>query len=166
MGFNATPIFNPADDFWPAIGARITPDFLAALDYVGLDFFPDVFRPLGPDGAAVDLREPVAGVLRHFRKVNLRAGGIPATVPIHIGENGWPTTPTRTYERQAEVLEMIVRTVHQQRTALNITHYEYFSLRDAVTASPDLGFQFGLLRDDYTLKPAFTRYRELIAELG
>jgi len=31
---------------------------------------------------------------------------------------------------------------------------------------PDLLSQFGLLRDDYSPKPAFERYRQLIAELG
>lgn len=88
----------------------------------------------------------------------------PTSVPIHIAENGWPTRPTRPYERQAEVLEGIVRTIHAQRAALNITHYEYFDLRDA--DSSDAGLQFRLLRDDYAPKPAFERYRQLIAELG
>jgi hypothetical protein len=31
---------------------------------------------------------------------------------------------------------------------------------------PDLLSQFGLLRDDYTPKPAFERYCQLIGELG
>ncbi len=110
------------------------------------------------------LRHAVVGVLSNFRAVNLAAAHIPASVPIHIAENGWPTSPARPYERQAEVLEAIVRTIHAQRAALNITHYEYFDLRDA--DSGDAGLQFGLLRDDYTPKPAFERYRRLIAELG
>jgi hypothetical protein len=31
---------------------------------------------------------------------------------------------------------------------------------------PNLFYQFGLMRDDYTPKPAFAVYRRLIAELG
>lgn len=166
VGFNATPIFSPKDDFWPGIGAAAMPSFLAALDYVGLDFFPDVFRPLASDGSIDKLGEAVRWVIGHFRQVNLATGQIPPTIPIHICENGWPTGPNRPYERQVAVLETIVRTVYGLRAELNISHYEHFDLRDAASTNPTLGYEFGLLRDDYTPKPAFARYRELIAELS
>ena len=166
VGFNATLNFDPADDFWPAIATLGGQSLLDALDYVGLDFFPDVFRPLAPDGSPGDIRRSVASVLAHFRQVHMAAANIPMEVPIHITENGWPTGPTRPYERQAEVLEMVVRIIHEHRARLNITHYEHFALRDANSSNPDLLAQFGLLRDDYSPKPAFARYRQLIAELG
>jgi hypothetical protein len=51
-----------------------------------------------------------------------------------------------------------VRTVYQHRQELNLTHYEYFDLRDTDSASTET-FQFGLLRDDYSPKPAFEVYR-------
>lgn len=60
----------------------------------------------------------------------------------------------------------MVRTVHKLRIDLNITHYELFALRDADTANPDLNYQFGILRDDYSAKPAFQTFRSLVAELG
>lgn len=41
-----------------------------------------------------------------------------------------------------------------------------FSLRDADSSRSDIFYQLGLLRDDYTPKPAFGVYRELITELG
>ncbi|QHT68196.1 hypothetical protein GXP67_16880 [Rhodocytophaga rosea] len=44
VGFNGVVNFDPAYDFWREINTRATPDFYASLDYVGLDFFPDVFR--------------------------------------------------------------------------------------------------------------------------
>ncbi|HEU5012236.1 MAG TPA: hypothetical protein VFT66_06810 [Roseiflexaceae bacterium] len=164
LGFNATPSFT--NDFWTQLAALSDDAFVANLDYVGFDFFPDVFRPLPvvPDGTPMSLETAVLGVLTGFRTVNLAAANIPATVPIRITENGWPTNPERSCARQAEVLETIVRTVYAHRAELNITHYEYFNLRD--TDSNDPGFQFGLLRDDYTPKPAFECYRQLIAELG
>jgi hypothetical protein len=162
IGFNATLSFNPNDDFWPEIAARGGPAFVAALDYVGLDFFPDVFRPVPADS----LRAAVEGVLTHFRTVNLAAGGIPPAVPIRVTENGWPTGRDRSTERQAAVLETVVRAIHDRRAALNITHYEFFALRDAHSDNPDMLYQFGLLRDDYTAKPAFETYCRLIAELG
>jgi hypothetical protein len=162
VGFNACPTFNPGDDFWPDVASRVGPAFLDALDYVGLDFFPDVFRPVPFTG----LREAVLSVLSHFRAVNLAAGGIPASVPIRVTEHGWPTGPGRPDERQAAVLETVVRAVHEVRGAVNVTHYEFFALRDGNSSNPGMGYQFGLLRDDYAPKPAFDRYRELIAELG
>lgn len=165
VGFNAVPSFDPSDDFWPEIG-RSGRAFLDALDYVGLDFFPDVFRPLHPEGSRDALREAVAGVLGHFRTVNLAAAQIPDAVPIHVTENGWPTGPTRSDERQAATLETTIRTIHRLAEALNVTHYELFSLRDADSSRPDLFYRFGLMRSDYTPRPAFDVYRRLVAELG
>lgn len=163
VGFNATPSFN--NDFWTQLAAAAGTALGEAVDYVGFDFFPDVFRPLPrlADGSPMPLEAAVAAVLQGFRTVHLATAHIPASVPIHITENGWPTSAARSYARQAEVLETIVRTIHAQRAALNITHYEYFDLRDANSSD---ALQFGLLRDDYTPKPAFERYRTLIAELG
>lgn len=166
VGFNAVPSFNPNDDFWLSIARQSDQSFIDALDYVGLDFFPDVFRPIEPKGSLDALRQAVVGVLTHFRQVNLTAGNFPQTIPMHITENGWPTGPTRSYERQAEVLETVIRTVYEQRTNLNITRYELFALRDADSSNTDLFYQFGLLRDDYTPKPAFESYRRMIAELS
>lgn len=161
VGVNATPSFHPADRFWPTLVERGGPAFVAALDYVGLDFFPDVFRPL----PTPDFRSAVEGVVGHFRNA-LTAAGIPATVPIRITENGWPTSPTRPPARQAEVLEAIIRAIDDLRGRLNVTHYEYFALRDAVSGTPDSLTEWGLLRADYSPKPAFETYRRLIVDLG
>ena len=166
VGFNAAFNFDPADDFWSSLTDMGGQTFLDALDYVGLDFFPDVFRSLAPDGSPGDICSLVPGVLSHFRKVSLASAAIPESCPIHITEHGWSTGPTRSYERQADVLEMIIRIIHEQRDRLNITHYEHFALRDAKSSGDNLFAQFGLLRDDYQPKAAFERYRQLIAEFG
>ncbi len=162
VGFNAAPGFDPSNEFWSSISTLGGPSFLDALDYVGFDFFPDVFRPIPPG----DLRKSVIAVLSHFRQVNMAAADIPFSVPIHITENGWPTGPTRSADRQADVLETVIRTIYEHRNQFNITHYECFALRDADSPNPGLFCQFGLLHDDYSQKPAFERYRQLIAELG
>lgn len=166
IGFNAALSFDPNDTFWSRIATLVTPSFLNALDYVGLDFFPDVFRRLAPDGEPGDLRASVEVVLKHYREVNLKTGSIPPSVPIHVGENGWPTGADRSYERQAITLETIVNTIYQHRAVFNITHYEHHALRDADSTKPELFYQFGLMRDDYTPKPAFEVYRRLIADFG
>jgi hypothetical protein len=166
VGFNATPSVSTADDFWQGMAALVTPAFLGALDYVALDFFPDVFRPFPGEGPGSVLAQAVAGVLHGYRHTSLALAHVPASLPMHIGENGWPTSPSRPYARQVAVLDTIVRTIYALRIELNITHYVYFDLRDAASADPDIFSQFGLMRDDYTPKPAFHAYRALIAELG
>ena len=83
-----------------------------------------------------------------------------------MAENGWPTSPDRSYERQVVALETIIRTIHDYRGNYHVKHYQLFDLRDADSSHPDIFSQFGILRDDYTPKPAFEVYRRLIAELG
>ncbi|MGW2850206.1 hypothetical protein ACWC5G_36590, partial [Streptomyces sp. NPDC001274] len=162
VGFNAVPTFDPADTFWSDLAALADERFLAELDYVGLDFFPDVFRPIAAD----QLAAAVTGILTAFRRTDLPKAAIPDTVPIRICENGWPTGPDRPERRQAEVLDTVVRTVAALADDLNLDGYTFFSLRDADTGADGLFHHFGLLRDDYTPKPAFETYRRLIAELG
>ncbi|GAA1953668.1 hypothetical protein [Catenulispora subtropica] len=158
VGFNAVPTFGPDPGFWrdlAAIAAAEAPGFHRALGYVGLDFFPDVFRPIPAD----ELAAAVAWLLTDFRERALPAAGIGADVPFRIAENGWPTGPDRTEERQAEVLQTILDTVAGLSGPLAITGYSHFCLRDADSAHPSLFGGFGLLRDDYTPKPAFAVFR-------
>ena len=162
VGVNSTPILDPEQEFWTDLGRRGGGEFVEALDYVGFDFFPDLVRPI-PQPALADA---VTGVLTAFRERSLAAAGIPHSVPIHVTEHGWGTGPRRPYERQVEVLDTVVRTVDRLGKALNIAAYEHFALRDADSANPDPFYQLGLLRSDYTPKPAFEAYRNLIAELG
>jgi hypothetical protein len=161
VGFNAVPTHLFIDSFWQRISKRLGPSFLNALDYVGLNLYPDVSAPL-----VGEVEPAVEETLTRFRRVTLAEAGIPSTVPMHICENGWPTGPNRFYTRQADMLERIVRQVYALRNSLNITQFELYSLRDADTGNPDPSRQFGIMRDDYTPKPAFETYRRLIQELG
>ncbi|MCE6994251.1 hypothetical protein LZG04_05395 [Saccharothrix sp. S26] len=159
VGVNTTPLFGPATSFL----ADLTdgdPAFADALDYVGLDFFPDVFRPL--DG---DLADGVAGLLAHHRENVMAPAGL-AHLPLHVTEHGWPTGPDRSPRRQAEVVDTVVRVLAENAERLRLTGYTHFALRDADSANPGLFHNFGLTTDDYTPKPAFHAYRALVAELG
>jgi hypothetical protein len=161
VGFNAAPSFGK-DPFWPALGALATDDFRASIDYVGLDFFPDVFRPI----ASERLDAAISFVLDGFR-AKLDAIGIPRAVPIRITENGWPTGPGRSPERQRAVLEAVVRAIYARKDDVRIDGFIYHSLRDTESANPtgSLMAEFGMMDDDYVPKPAFETYRRLIAEL-
>jgi hypothetical protein len=147
VGFNTTPTFGPSADFWTRIGTG-GERFAGALDYVGLDFFPDVFRPVAADGQPGDLTSSVIGILETMRSVWLPSAGIPPVVPIHLAEHGWPTSVGRTPERQAEVIERVIRTVHANRERLRIEAYSLFALRDVAAPSPsnenDLFSFFGI----------------------
>ncbi|MFD8784872.1 hypothetical protein [Kitasatospora sp. NPDC059599] len=161
VGFNAVPSFDPADTFWSGLGELVDERFHRALDYVGLDFFPDVFRPVPPGGLTDAVRAVVAG----FRQGSLPRAGIGPAVPVRICENGWPTGPGRSEARQAEVVDEVVRAVAGLAAELNVTGYTFFALRDADSAGAGLFHHFGLVRDDYSRKPAFRTYRDLVAEL-
>ncbi len=164
IGFAVAPEVDPAaSGFWAAVRELGGSDFAAALDYAGNDMYPDVF---GPRFGLDRLPGAVDWVLRTYRERDLAGAGIPATVPIRICENGWPTGPGRPEQTQADVLETTLRTVHALRAELNVTHWELFTLRDADSSRDGLFYNFGVLRDDYSPKPAFARLRALIAELG
>ena len=166
VGFNTVLSFDPADNFWNMVGCDAYKLFREAIDYVGLDFFPDVFKPLPDDGFPGNLKEAVKYVLRHFRNTLLNIGKIPATVPIHITENGWSTGGGRSFERQAIVMETIVRALHDVADELNIQRYEWFGLRDTDSSNDNLFYQFGIVKDDYSPKPAFYKFGNLIQEFS
>jgi hypothetical protein len=164
-GFNATPDFNPDRQFWKEIRSLAAPEFHASLDYVGLDCFPDVFRALPRLNGELIAYEPLKQVITFFRNDILEAG-IRADIPLHITENGWPTNLLRTEAEQAIALNAIIRAIHSMRYEFNIRVYEMFDLRDADSSVEDIFYRFGIMRSDYTPKPAFENYCSLISELS
>lgn len=148
--------------FWRRVRDLGGPDFAAALDYAGLDVYVDVF---GPRVGVERVAEVVGWVLRTFRDQTLPIAGIQPSTPIRICESGWPTGQDRPETTQARVLEATLRAVHDLRAELNVTHWELFALRDANSSKDDMFYRFGVLRDDYSPKPAFGVLRDLIAEL-
>ncbi|KYD15796.1 hypothetical protein [Saccharococcus caldoxylosilyticus] len=171
IGFGSVPDIGPkvVPHFWENLAELGGEVFVDSLDYVAHNFYVDVFEP---PLSLEKIPASVENLLRRFREVNLKTAGIPDSIPIRITENGWPTGKNpftgkdRSYEHQSEVLETIIRTVYKLRQELNITHYELFGLRDADSSKDDLFHQFGIMRDDYTPKPAFYTFQRLIQELG
>ena len=95
-----------------------------------------------------------------------RIPGISTAVPMHVQENGWPTAPNRPPAMQARVANELVRAVHDFRGTYNVSDYRWFNLRDADSSDPRFAQQYGLLRDDYSDKPAFGVYCRLVAALS
>jgi len=157
VGCNSTPLFGASAGFFTDLTRVGGEQFVADLDYIGLDFFPDVFRPIAADR----MEDVVQNLLGAHRRDILAAAGL-GHLPLVVTECGWPTGPGRPAERQAEVLHSVVGVIARNAGPLNITGYLHFALRDARSAGDGLLCQFGLMTDDYTPKPAFGAYRNLI----
>ena len=161
VGCNSSPLLGPDSAFFAGLTRAGGAQFIADLDYIGLDLFPDVFRPIAPDRLAT----VVQGLLQAHRRDNLAPAGL-GHLPLVITEHGWPTGPGRTPQRQAEVLRTVIDVISRNAEALNITAYVHHTLRDARSAGSGLFCQFGLMTDDYAPKPAFHVYRDLINALS
>jgi hypothetical protein len=170
VGFGSVPQSAVAlTTFWDDLAAAASPALWESTDFIGHNFYVDVFEePLGT--AAISTR--VEELLRALRYDHFSTAGIPSRVPIRVTENGWPTganplsNTLRTPERQAEVVNTVIRTVRQLQPELNISHYMLFGLRDADSSQSDLFYQFGIMHDDYTPKPAYDTFKYLIREFG
>lgn len=171
IGFGSVPESPVAvPRFWENLAKAGGKKFIDSVDFVGHNFYVDVF-----EDQPLDLKEisvAVENILCNLREKSLVIAGIPASVPIRVTENGWPTGKNpvanikRTYERQAEALETVIRTIYNLRNELNISHYELFGLRDADSSKDDLFHQYGIVRDDYSPKLVYDTFKRLIQELG
>jgi hypothetical protein len=161
IGFNWAYRNTPSEEqeFWDYLREHGGPSFVRALDWVGVDAYPGTFFP--PFNSPGGERDALVNAFSSFRCYS-RGAGIPMTVPIHVEENGWPTGPGRTYERQEQAMDTMVRAIHDFRGTFDISDYRWFNLRDGDSTSPNFQQQYGLMTDEYEPKPAFGLYRELV----
>jgi hypothetical protein len=167
IGFNWAYRTDPGREqsFWSEIAALGGERFVRALDWVGLDAYPGTLYP--PVVTGDGYRDGMVNALSVLRDCYLPLAGIPESVPIKVEENGYPTLePTRSYAEQVNAMRQMVGAVHEFRGTYNVTDYRWFDLRDHRTSSANFQHQYGLLRDDYTPKPAFAAYRELVGRLS
>src|SRR4051794_11149485 len=167
IGFNWAYRSTPQEDdaFWAYLRDNGGPQFVKALDWIGLDAYPGTFFP--PAEAPGRERDGMVNAMSSIRCFAARAG-IPESKPIHIEENGFPTSnsPDRSEARQVEVMKTLVQAVQDFRGTYNISDYRWFNLRDGDSTSPNFQVRYGLLHDDYSEKPAFVVYRDLVAALS
>jgi hypothetical protein len=172
VGFTSA-IGEPEADpnFWTTI-ATAPAAFKRSIDFVGINLYSGALDPPAePDGQPGDVRHLVVHHLRLLRECALSYAGL-GKVDMHVSENGWPTIPDifpdRTETRQAEALAIMINTINDYRGNYGITSYELFHLRDGDTdGKTDIyNMKLGIMRSDYTPKPAFHTYRDLIARLS
>jgi hypothetical protein len=164
IGFNWAYRLDPGSEqsFWQGVRDRGGQAFVQSLDWIGLDAYPGTVFP--PESDADGYRDGMVNAMSALR-CYATVPGIPASVPMKVEENGWPTFPGRSEADQADFLERMVRAVNDFRGTYNVADYRWFNLRDGDTSAPQPFQHFGLLRSDYSPKPAFQRYRRLVAEL-
>jgi hypothetical protein len=168
VGFNWAYRTDPDNEqsFWSYLQEHGGPKFVRSVDWVGLDAYPGtVFPPAEP--LPGDYRDGMVNAMSVLRDCYLPVAEIPASVPIRVEENGYPTQDvTRPFTEQVRALREMVHAVDDFRGTYNVTDYRWFDLRDHRTSSPNFQHHYGLLQDDYTPKPAFGVYRRLVARLG
>jgi hypothetical protein len=147
------------DSFWGRVAQRGGETFGSAPDFAGLTMYPGGFD--SPAASISEIVSRTSAMLTAYRR-QLSGAGFPNALPIRVSECGWPTGPGRSEADQAEALSATVNTVACLKSELNVTHWELFTLRDADTSSRDPFAHFGVLRDDYTPKPAYDALRNLI----
>jgi len=163
LGFSFAWRWLPSSDreFWEQLGRLATPRFRRALDYVGLQIYPGlVIPPTIPAGSSAGT-ETVAA-LRLMRRCFMPKAAIGRRTELWVTENGYVTNRGRTEAEQRAALASTVRAVHRWSGTLGVSDYRYFNLRDNRTGAPGLFDAIGLLRDDYSPKPAFAAYRRAI----
>lgn len=168
IGFNWAYRTDPANEagFWHYLRIEGGRRFAHAVDWVGLDAYPGtIFPPVG-EPVANGFREGMIDAMSELRECYMPIARLGHSVPIHVEENGWPTGPGRPESEQVTALRQMVGAVVSFRSAYHVTDYRWFDLRDHNSSSPNFQQHYGLLRDDYSRKPAFAAYRRLLRHFG
>jgi hypothetical protein len=162
-GFNYAWRFGDSDaDFWRDVGDIGGARLRRATDWVGVDAYPGTFVP----AAVVNPGDAMLEAIAQVRECYMPIAGFAPRMPIHLEEFGYPTGPGRSEDSQVKALRGFVRKVNRYRGTYGVTNVNWFGLRDNNSAGPNFQSYFGLLRDDYSRKPAFAVYRRLIRTLG
>jgi hypothetical protein len=170
IGFNWAAGNTPCqpDPFFSEIRRVGGEAFAAAVGWVGIDVYPGTWSAPSPSvfPSAQLVRASVVSSLGCLRTTQMALAGLSSSVTITVAETGWPTSANRSELTQAAVLREVVGAVENVSGPYRVTDLRWFDLRDANTASGQPENGYGLLRDDYSAKPAFGAYRALIAADG
>jgi hypothetical protein len=167
LGFSFAWRWLPNADaaYWQEIGARGNEAFRRAVDYVGLQVYPQLVWPPAPlPGRSAG--DEMVEALTLMRRCYMPKAGLGDRVDLWVTENGYATNLGRTEASQDAALGSTLEMVHRYSGALGISDYRWFNLRDNNSLGLDLFDAVGLLRDDYSEKPAFARFRSALDRIG
>ena len=161
LGFTFAYRYMPSADasFWSSLGQTATPAFRRALGHVGFQLYPGLFWPpvLLPGQSAGDATAEALTLLRDCWMPMAQLG---AGVPIWITENGYATNLGHDEARQATDCSTALpctRSTDARRHRLPLLQ----PARQPPNGT-DLFDDVGLLRADYSRKPAFAALRSAI----
>jgi hypothetical protein len=168
IGFNWFYRTDPSNEasFWGYLRDRGGRRFARAVDWVGLDAYPGTVFPPVPSPVGSGFRDAMGDALGELRDCFMPVARLGRKVPIHVEENGWPTGPGRPEREQVTAMRQMVGAASDLRALYHVTDYRWFDLRDHNTSSANFQQHYGLLRDDYSRKPAFGVYRRLVRRLS
>ena len=167
VGFTVAWRYLPDADlaFWKKVGQAGGAPFRQALDFVGAQVYPGlVWPPVSIPGRSAG--EEMNDALVLLRRCYMPLAGLGPGVDLWVTENGYATNLARSDQRQSRELESTLSAVRAVSGTLGVTDYRYFNLRDNDSAGSDLFAAVGLLRDDYSRKPAFGVLARAIREYG
>jgi hypothetical protein len=166
LGFSFAWRWLPHTDrgFWEELGELATPEFLAATDYVGVQIYPGLVWPPAPR-PNVTAGEEIIEALTIVRHCYMPKAGL-EHVDLWVSENGYATNLGRSEQMQDESLTTTISELHRLSGTLGITDYRWFNLRDNRSDGADMFDAVGLMRDDYSEKPAYATFRELLERYG
>jgi hypothetical protein len=167
LGFSFAWRWLPSSDadFWRQLGTLGSAEFRRAVDYVGLQIYPHLVYPPAPLPGRTAGDEMVEA-LTLLRNCYMPQAGLGGEVGLWVTENGYPTNLGRTEDSQVTELATTLDAIHRYSGTLGLTDYRWFNLRDNDSTGTDLFDAVGLLRDDYSEKPAFAALRTAIDRLG
>jgi hypothetical protein len=166
LGFSYAYRYLPNEDaaFWSDLGSLGGRRFRSALDYVGVQLYPGLFWP--PVLVTETAGEAALEALTLVRDCYMPRAKLGPRKEIWITENGYATNLAHTEVRQASELAETLDLVHRYSGTLGVSDYRYFNLRDNRPNGTDLFDNIGLLRPDYSEKPAFRVMRRTIRRFG
>ena len=159
VGFNWFYRLDPVHDaqFWSALRTRGGDAFHRAVDYAGVDIYAGTYIP---PLYSVDDEGDFRTALDYVRNQMMPMAGLGAEVPIFVQETGYPTLgPLRSEAKQAQALSSYIRATR----GFGVGLLQWFQLADA---NSTLGDGWGLVRPDYSAKPAFNVMRDAGTPIG
>lgn len=172
IGFNWFYSFGRSQDvkFWREVGATGGSRFAHDVSWVGVDLYPGTYVPftLPPETAkdfASTASTDVESALNYVRTQLMPLAGLGKSVPMGISEIGWATNPpSRSFSEQSALVTAFSYGACSVVRQDNLEFMQWFDLADNAVSLPQSPLKMGIMRYNFSPKPAFYAYKKVIAQ--